>query len=146
MAPPPDPAAVGAVGGAANVVPVAARVASTYVPPSGSFYVDEPLRYVSAKDGEAWRVSTTRKVSECVDRIGTGDCELNAMELHCTLDKHGVMHCSRLTPRDKSGKTCEVPPALDDCIGRSAAGVFATKFDRADVQIAEMKYWIRRAR
>jgi hypothetical protein len=138
-----EPAAVGA---AANVAPVAAKAASTYVPPSGSFYVDEPLRYVSAKDGEAWRVSTTKKVSECVDRIGTGDCELNAMELHCTIDRHGVMHCARLTPRDKAGKTCEVPPALDDCIGRAAAGVFTTKFDRADVQIAEMKYWIRRAR
>lgn len=147
MAPPVEPVAEpAAVGAAANVVPVAAKVPSTYVPPSGSFYVDEPLRYVSAKDGEAWRVSTTRKVSECVDRIGTGDCELNAMELHCTIDKHGVMHCSRLTPRDKGGKTCEVPPALDDCIGRSAAGVFTPKFDRADVQLAEMKYWIRRAR
>lgn len=146
MAPPPDPVAEpAAVGAAANVVPVAAKGASTYAAPSGSFYVDEPLRYVSARDGEAWRVSTTKKVSECVDRIGTGDCELNAMELHCTLDRHGVMHCARLTPRNKAGKTCEVPPALDDCIGRAAAGVFTPKFDRGDVQLAEMKYWIRRA-
>jgi hypothetical protein len=145
IAPPvAEPAAAG--GAPANAAPAAAKVASTYVAPSGSFYVDEPLRYVSAKDGEGWRVSTTKRVSECVERIGTGDCELNAMELHCTLDRHGVMHCARLTPRDKAGKTCEVPPALDDCIGRAAAGVFTPKFDRTDVQLAEMKYWIRRAR
>jgi hypothetical protein len=145
LAPPAvEPAA--AAGAAANAAPVAAKLASTYVAPSGTFYVDEPLRYVSPKDGEAWRVATTKRASECVERIGTGDCELNAMELHCTLDRHGVMHCSRLTPRDRAGKACEVPPALDDCIGRAAAGVFTPKFDRTDVQLAEMKYWIRRAR
>lgn len=136
----PSPAANVAAGAPA------ARIASTYAPPSGSFYVDEPLRYVSPKDGEAWRVTTTKKVSECVDRIGTGECALNAMELHCTMDRHGVVHCARLTPRDRSGKACEVPPALDDCIGRAAGGIAKPKFDRPDVQLAEMKYWIRRAR
>jgi hypothetical protein len=145
-APPPAPPADHPTHGA-NVAPAAARVASTFVPPPDSFYVDEPLRYVAAKDGEAWRVATTKKVTECVERIGTGDCALNTMELHCTIDRHGVMQCARLTPHDKSGKTCEVPPALDDCIARSAGGVFPQpKFDRPDVQLAEMKYWLRRAR
>lgn len=144
--PPAPPLEHGAGAGAAQAAHVEAKMAPSFVPPSGSFYVDEPLRYVSAKDGETWRVATTRKVSECVDRIGTGDCALNAMELHCTMDRHGVVHCARLTPRDRSGKTCEVPPALDGCISRAAGGLAKPKFDRPDVQLAEMKYWIRRAR
>jgi len=118
----------------------------TYEAPAGTFYVDEPLRYASAKEGEAWRVATTKKVTQCVETVGAGDCALQSMQLHCTLDRHGVLHCSRLAGYDKAGGACVTPQALEDCIGRAASGVIAhPKFNAADVQLAEMTYWIRRA-
>jgi hypothetical protein len=142
--PTPPPSEPGGVPAAPHGV---AKSLPTYEAPSGTFYVEEALRYVSATDGEAWRVATTKKVARCVETVGTGDCALNAMQLHCTLDRHGVLHCSRLGGWDKSGKECSAPQALEDCIGRAASGVIAhPKFDRADVQLAEMKYWLRRAR
>jgi hypothetical protein len=142
--PTPPPSEPGAGFGIARAV---GKSLPTYEAPSGTFYVEEPLRYVSSGDGEAWRVSTTKKVAKCVESIGTGDCAINTMQLHCTLDRHGVLHCSRLGGWDKSGNECSAPPALEDCIGRAGSGVIASpKFDRADVQLAEMKYWLRRAR
>src|SRR5436190_1501040 len=34
---------------------------------SGTFYVDEPLRYVSASEGEKWRAATTKKIARCAE-------------------------------------------------------------------------------
>jgi hypothetical protein len=146
--PPPEAAAAAAAANAgANAARASAKGAAAYVAPSGTFYVDEPLRYVSASEGEAWRVSTTKKVAQCIEAHGTGDCALNSMQLSCTFDRYGLMHCARVTGWDKAGQTCTAPHALEDCVGRAASGMFAKpKFDRPDVQLAEMKYWIRRAR
>src|SRR5690606_34594783 len=47
-------------------VKTSASAPRTFEPPSGSFYVDEPLRYVASAEGEAWRASTSQKVSRCV--------------------------------------------------------------------------------
>lgn len=145
-APPPEHAR-GETPPGARPAAAPATVAPTYDAPSGSFYVDEPLRYVSAGEGEAWRVATSKKVSRCVEMWGMGECaSLSAMELRCTFDKHGVLHCSQSGGIEKGGKKCSTPVPLEECISRASSGVAARpKFDRGDVQLAEMKYWLRRA-
>ncbi len=130
----------------AEYVPAPAKGVAPEEAPAATFYVEEPLRYTSASDGEKWRATTTKKISTCVESVGTGDCALHSMQLHCTLDRHGVLHCSRIDAFDKTGASCAAPRALEECIGRAASGLIAhPQFQVADVQLAEMKYWIRRA-
>lgn len=124
-----------------------AKVSPTYDAPSGSFYVDEPLRYVSASEGESWRAGTSKKISRCLEMWGMGQCtSLDAMELRCTFDRDGVLHCSQAGGFEKGGRKCSTPVPLEECISRASSGLAAKpKFDRGDVQLAEMKYWLRRA-
>ena len=129
-----------------SVAPAPAKSVPTDEGRPGTFYLEEPLRYTSASEGEKWRVATTNKIAKCVATVGTGECALQSMQLHCTLDRHGVLHCSRLSGFDKAGVACAAPQPLEDCIGRAASGLIAhPKFEVADVQLAEMKYWIRSA-
>lgn len=127
--------------------PAVAKAASTYEAPSGSFVIDEPLRYVSAGEGESWRVATSKKVTRCVEMWGMGECSsLDAMELRCTFDKHGVLHCAQSGGFEKGGKRCSTPVPLEECISRASSGLSSKpRFDRGDVQLAEMRFRLRRA-